>query len=56
MVQRGRPKLKDIDNYIFVSNDEEIYELQLKGICPSYLDFDGAYFDKNKMKVVDEIG
>lgn len=56
MVQRGKPK--DVDNYIFISSDEKIYELQLKGICQSYLDFDGAYFDKNKVKVVamDEIG
>ena len=47
MVIRGTPK--NIDDYIFVDNDDIIYKLSKRGIFPTYIDNKQAYFKKQQL-------
>ena len=47
MVIRGTPN--NINDYIIVENDDMIYELSVKGIFPTYIDNQRAYFERKKV-------
>lgn len=46
MVIRGTPK--NINNFIIVTDDTIVYELQLEGFELNYIDNKKAYFKKTK--------
>ena len=46
MVTRGTPK--DIERYIKICDEDNIYKLSVKGYFPRYIDDSFAYFEYTK--------